>query len=72
MVTVAPPIAWWDFHRSPIAIEAGERAVRLWLERRAAEGDPAPGGLAQQGPGQRGLGGSSCEPGRCPGGEVPR
>lgn len=34
MVSVAPPIAWWDFHRTPLAIEAGERAVRLWLERR--------------------------------------
>lgn len=72
MVTVAPPIAWWDFHRSPIAIEAGERAVRLWLERRAAEGDPAPGGPAGQAPGQRRPGGSSCGPGLGPGGEVPR
>ncbi len=35
MVSVAPPIAWWDFHRTPVAIDAGERAVRLWLERSA-------------------------------------
>ncbi|NBC95750.1 MAG: hypothetical protein GVY27_05275 [Deinococcus-Thermus bacterium] len=32
LVTVAPPIAWWDFHRSPVAIEAGERAMRAWLD----------------------------------------
>lgn len=37
MVSVAPPIAWWDFHRTPLAIDAGERAVRLWL----AEGPSA-------------------------------
>jgi NTE family protein len=35
LITVAPPIAWWDFHRSPVAIEAGERATRAWLARRA-------------------------------------
>jgi NTE family protein len=34
LITVAPPIAWWDFHRSPVAIEAGERAVRAWLADR--------------------------------------
>lgn len=36
LFTVAPPIAWWDFHRSPAAIEAGEQATRAWLERRRA------------------------------------
>jgi NTE family protein len=50
LITVAPPIAWWDFHRSPVAIEAGERAMRAWLagrparapraERRASAGPP--------------------------------
>lgn len=34
LLRVAPPIAWWDFHKSPIAIEAGERAMRELLERR--------------------------------------
>ncbi len=34
MIYAAPPIAWWDFHRSPIAIEVGERAFDAWLEER--------------------------------------
>lgn len=29
-----PPIAWWDFHRSPLAIVAGERAAQQLLEQR--------------------------------------
>lgn len=32
LVTVAPPIAWWDFHRSPLAIETGEHAMAAWLD----------------------------------------
>ena len=27
LVNLAPPIAWWDFHRSPEAIQAGEAAM---------------------------------------------
>lgn len=37
MVTVAPPIAWWDFHRSPVAIETGERAMAAWLDAGGTE-----------------------------------
>lgn len=37
MVTVAPPIAWWDFHRSPVAIETGERAMTAWLDAEGIE-----------------------------------
>lgn len=37
LVTVAPPIAWWDFHRSPIAIETGERAMMAWLDERSRD-----------------------------------
>lgn len=33
LMTVDPPVAWWDFHRSPAAIEAGERATRSVLAR---------------------------------------
>lgn len=36
LITVSPPISWWDFHRSPEAIAAGERAVREWLLSGAA------------------------------------
>lgn len=36
MITVAPPIAWWDFHRSPVAIATGERAMAEWWDRRGA------------------------------------
>jgi len=62
MVTVVPPIAWWDFHRTPIAIEAGERAVRLWLEQRAARSGAArldrgaPRSGPDRGPGRQVLG----------------
>lgn len=31
LVREAPPVAWWDFHKSPQAIEAGERAMRAAL-----------------------------------------
>ncbi len=30
LLTVAPPIAWWDFHRADTAIEAGVAAVAAW------------------------------------------
>jgi NTE family protein len=33
LLRVAPPIAWWDFHKSPIAIDLGERRMRELLER---------------------------------------
>ena len=33
LVEVFPPIAWWDFHRSPIAIRAGRAAMERALER---------------------------------------
>lgn len=36
LITVGPPVAWWDFHRSPIAIGAGELAARAWLNARDA------------------------------------
>lgn len=31
LIMASPGVAWWDFHRAPFAIEAGERAVRHWL-----------------------------------------
>ena len=31
LVTADPPVAWWDFHRSPEAIAAGERAMAQGL-----------------------------------------
>lgn len=36
LVTVSPPVSWWDFHRSPVAIRAGEIALETWLAERAA------------------------------------
>lgn len=33
LVREDPPAAWWDFHKSPQAIEAGERAMRRALAR---------------------------------------
>jgi len=33
LVSVSPDVAWWDFHRSPQAIAAGERAVAELLAR---------------------------------------
>ena len=33
LVEVFPPIAWWDFHRSPIAIRAGRAAMTRALDR---------------------------------------
>ena len=44
LLTVAPPIAWWDFHRSPLAIETGERAMRAWLDERPSFPDPVRSG----------------------------
>lgn len=41
LVIVAPPVAWWDFHRSPVAIEAGEAAVEAWLAARDGVEVPA-------------------------------
>ncbi len=43
LVRETPPLAWWDFHKSPQAILAGERAMQAALEaypefRRALEG----------------------------------
>lgn len=32
LVEVFPPIAWWDFHRSPVAIEAGRNAMARALD----------------------------------------
>lgn len=32
LVTADPPLSWWDFHRSPEAIAAGERAMNRALE----------------------------------------
>ncbi len=34
LLRVDPGIAWWDFHRSPAAIAAGEAAVRALFEAR--------------------------------------
>ncbi len=31
LVKTAPPIAWWDFHKSDAAVAAGERAMRAAL-----------------------------------------
>ena len=31
LVRTAPPVAWWDFHKSDLAVAAGERAMRLAL-----------------------------------------
>lgn len=36
LLRIDPRIAWWDFHRSPQAIAAGERATRRMLATRAA------------------------------------
>lgn len=33
LVSVSPDVAWWDFHRSPQAIAAGERAMAELLAR---------------------------------------
>ena len=37
LIVTAPPIAWWDFHRSPEAIAAGERAFDRWWDGRNAK-----------------------------------
>lgn len=37
LVRVAPPIAWWDFHRAEEAIAAGVAAVEAWRAGRRAE-----------------------------------
>lgn len=45
LLSAAPDIAWWDFHKSPQAIAAGEHRMRELLEalpRLAAERDTAP------------------------------
>lgn len=39
LLVVAPPIAWWDFHRAPEAIAAGEAAAHRWLAREPALSD---------------------------------
>ena len=31
LVKTAPPVAWWDFHKSDVAVAAGERAMRAAL-----------------------------------------
>ncbi len=31
LVKTAPPVAWWDFHKSDMAVAAGERAMRAAL-----------------------------------------
>lgn len=36
LVQVYPPISWWDFHRSPQAIQAGRRAMVRALDALAA------------------------------------
>ncbi len=33
LVVCDPPVAWWDFHKSPAAILAGEKAMRAALEQ---------------------------------------
>lgn len=33
LVRADPPLSWWDFHRSPEAIAAGEAAMRAALDR---------------------------------------
>lgn len=33
LVETRPPIAWWDFHRSPLAIAAGRQAMEAALNR---------------------------------------
>ena len=46
LLRVDPAIAWWDFHRSPSAIAAGERAAELLLTEGgllAAAMSPEPG-----------------------------
>ncbi len=39
LLQVQPPIAWWDFHKSPIAIATGERAMRAALGLVRPEGE---------------------------------
>ena len=41
LLRVDPGIAWWDFHRSPNAIAAGELATLALLEQRSAVGSGA-------------------------------
>ena len=40
LVKTAPPVAWWDFHKSDLAVAAGEKAMRKVLPelRRRLEG----------------------------------
>jgi len=38
VVSVDPGVAWWDFHRSPESIAAGEAAMAALLERLRADG----------------------------------
>jgi predicted acylesterase/phospholipase RssA len=33
LISMNPPIAWWDFHRSPEAIAAGEVAMKNYLDK---------------------------------------
>ncbi len=50
VVSVDPGVSWWDFHRSPQSIAAGEAAMnallaRLRAEGRLPEGSGAPGAV---------------------------
>lgn len=47
LLRVDPGIAWWDFHKSPTAIAAGEQAMLALLERRSewAQGPGAAPGV---------------------------
>ncbi|MEX2503121.1 MAG: patatin-like phospholipase family protein [Trueperaceae bacterium] len=38
LLTVDPPVRWWDLHRSPQAIRAGRDAARRWLADRPQVG----------------------------------
>jgi NTE family protein len=40
LVEVSPPIAWWDFHRSPEAVRAGRHAMERALDGLAATPRP--------------------------------
>lgn len=41
LVSVDPGVAWWDFHRSPQSVAAGERAMGALLERLLERGELA-------------------------------
>lgn len=46
LVSVDPGVAWWDFHRSPQSVAAGERAMSALLDRLLERGELAPSRVA--------------------------